>query len=184
MKNNVFTPYIICDEKMWKYIRNYLINWKYNIENVDLEIKYNYDPDYNFKFYLTIDDLVGKINECNAYYLTNKNMHLPNRKLINNVEEFLQICAKLHNYKYKRKDIIYKNQIKGEIENFPKEILQKMIIEQNLQGNKINIKIFQKNKTSTYINGGFDWNNTIDGEKFWHEVIYNENFKDILHQEN
>lgn len=69
------------------------------------------------------------------------------------------------NYKVKQTDLI------GDIENFPIEVVQKMVDEQVKQGNKANVKVFQHNRKTGFAFGGFTWNRTDDGEPFWEGVI-------------
>lgn len=64
----------------------------------------------------------------------------------------------------------------GDIENFPIEVVEKMIEEQVKQGNCPNVEVFQNGITTDAHNGGFHWENTEDGYDFWEDVIDNDNF--------
>ena len=64
----------------------------------------------------------------------------------------------------------------GEIENFPIEVVQRMVDEQVRHGNEADVKAFQRWSSAPVSYGGFVWDNTIDGIDFWEEVISNENF--------
>lgn len=66
---------------------------------------------------------------------------------------------------------ITKADLVGSIEYFPIEVVQKMLDEQFLQGNKVSLKVFQKSASSDRSDGGFDWDNTRDGNMFWRDVI-------------
>lgn len=60
---------------------------------------------------------------------------------------------------------------KGEIKNFPKDIVDVMIKRQVEQGGKADVSVFEKDKEA-----GFIWMDTIEGASFWNEVIINKNF--------
>lgn len=65
---------------------------------------------------------------------------------------------------------------KGEIANFPAEIVEKMLSYQEKQGNERNVEIFEEYASRNRVNGGFDWNYTNEGIAFWCNVIDNEKF--------
>lgn len=65
---------------------------------------------------------------------------------------------------------------KGQISKFPLQVLDKMLDYQIKQGNKGDIKVFEKNKGSLKHSSGFDWDSTDEGFEFWERVITNENF--------
>lgn len=56
-----------------------------------------------------------------------------------------------------QKYIVKKGDLKGDIENFPIEVVQRMVECQVEQGNKADVKVFQYSKSSCQSNGGFDW---------------------------
>lgn len=62
--------------------------------------------------------------------------------------------------------------LKGDIKDFPIEVVQAMVDEQVKQGNKADVGIFQD-----CIRGGFRWLETKEGHDFWKEVIVYENFE-------
>lgn len=64
----------------------------------------------------------------------------------------------------------------GKIEDFPIEVVQKMVDEQVRHGNEADVNVFQRWRSAPVSYGGFVWDNTIDGIDFWEEVISNENF--------
>lgn len=66
---------------------------------------------------------------------------------------------------------ITKKDLKGQLIGFPVEVVMKMIEYQVEQGNSPNVRIFQKDKFQNNQNGGFSWNNTVDGYDFWYQVI-------------
>lgn len=45
----------------------------------------------------------------------------------------------------------------GEIEGFPIEVVEKMMEEQERQGNGVNVAVFQINSSASAMAGGFDW---------------------------
>lgn len=71
---------------------------------------------------------------------------------------------------------ITKADLIGSIENFPIEIVKKMMEEQVRQGNKANVKVFQKYRIADSRQGGFCWDRTDEGNAFWHDVIMCEDF--------
>ena len=60
----------------------------------------------------------------------------------------------------------------GELEGFPKEIVQKMVERQVEQGNEPDYKIFEEEKSAFKKIKGFDWMESKEGYDFWKEVIY------------
>lgn len=58
---------------------------------------------------------------------------------------------------------ITKSDLKGDIKDFPIEIVEKMIEEQVKQGNKANVEIFQANADAGVKASGFDWRSTEIG---------------------
>jgi len=76
-------------------------------------------------------------------------------------------------------EITYKvkqNDLKGEIKDFPIEVVQKMVEEQVHQGNKADVGVFQIDPSFCAESGGFDWTRTKEGDEFWNSVIGNVNF--------
>lgn len=71
---------------------------------------------------------------------------------------------------------ITKDDLIGEIKNFPIEIVEKMIEEQTKQGNEPNVFIFQRCNSENRKRGGFDWDLTKNGLTFWEDVIFFKNF--------
>lgn len=70
----------------------------------------------------------------------------------------------------------------GRLECFPIEVVQKMVNEQVRQGNKADVEVFQKRVYATRVCGGFDWDRSLIGLKFWMNVLLNEKF-DTFFQE-
>lgn len=59
----------------------------------------------------------------------------------------------------------------GNIANFPLHVVQAMVYEQVLQGNKADPYIFANCANSSKSEGGFDWYETDKGDNFWAMVI-------------
>lgn len=72
--------------------------------------------------------------------------------------------------KITQKDLI------GDLENFPIEVVEKMLQRQYEQVNKIDISVFQEYKRSDVQRNGFHWADTIEGHGFWYSVINEEKF--------
>ena len=70
--------------------------------------------------------------------------------------------------KVTQKDLI------GDLENFPIEVVEKMLIEQYKHLGKTDIAVFQYNRTDA--KKGFCWDGTIDGHDFWNDVIRGKKF--------
>ena len=70
--------------------------------------------------------------------------------------------------KVTKKDLI------GDLENFPIEIVKKMLQEQYKQVGKMDISIFQDSRSTDKPRGGFNWSDTIEGYAFWNTIL---NFK-------
>ena len=64
----------------------------------------------------------------------------------------------------------------GEINNFPIEVVEKMVEEQINQGNEPNVDLFTIDKCATRYEGGFNWESTKDGFRFWEKIIKAEVF--------
>ena len=69
---------------------------------------------------------------------------------------------------------VKKSDLKGQIKDFPIEVVQKMVEKQVHQGNKADVKVFQVNADSCW--DGFEWARTIEGDSFWRNVIYQADF--------
>lgn len=65
---------------------------------------------------------------------------------------------------------------KGKLEEFPQEVVGKMLDKQEHQGNKRALSVFEKNPASNVNDGGFTWSATVEGIDFWHEVISKRRF--------
>lgn len=79
-------------------------------------------------------------------------------------------------YKVKPEDLI------GEIEGFPIEIVQRMVDYQVEQGNKADVTVFQKLATASKSDGGFDWLETKEYMD-WMDIMYDGKF-DIFFEHN
>lgn len=76
-------------------------------------------------------------------------------------------------YKVTKEDLI------GQIANFPVEVVQKMVERQVEQGNKADVTVFQQYKTYGKSGGGFTWDETEEHDDFWGKVI-NEEYFDLF----
>lgn len=74
-------------------------------------------------------------------------------------------------FKVEKSDIV-----NSKLENFPLEVVEKMIEEQIKQGNPPSLEVFFDSLIADKLQGGFNWCETEDGEDFWEEVIRNDNF--------
>jgi hypothetical protein len=76
----------------------------------------------------------------------------------------------MEKYKVKKSDL------KGDIKDFPIEIVQRMVDYQYEQTGKYNVSLFQDCKTSDKHAGCFTWGKTAEGHLFWSKVI---NYKEF-----
>jgi hypothetical protein len=72
---------------------------------------------------------------------------------------------------------ITKADLIGRIENFPIEVVEKMVEEQVRQGNRADVSVFQRCAIAGADVGGFDWCATKESRFFWVEVITEKNFE-------
>jgi len=67
---------------------------------------------------------------------------------------------------------------KGQIKDFPKEVVDKMLEYQVAQGNPKDVSVFEINKIACI--NGFNWKETEEGGSFWDNVIINHNFESFF----
>lgn len=63
------------------------------------------------------------------------------------------------------------------INDFPKQVVDKILYYQVEQGNPEDISIFNMNIEANAGEGGFSWEDTPEGYHFWWEIITNQNFE-------
>lgn len=76
----------------------------------------------------------------------------------------------MEKYKVKKSDL------KGDIKDFPIEIVQRMVDYQYEQTGKYNVSLFQNCKASDKHAGCFTWGDTAEGHQFWSKVIIYKEF--------
>lgn len=59
----------------------------------------------------------------------------------------------------------------GDLKGFPTEIVEKMLERQVEQGNPKDVSVFEKVRSSTKPENGFNWHDTIEGIEFWCAVL-------------
>lgn len=64
---------------------------------------------------------------------------------------------------------------KGQLTGVPTEIVEKMLYYQEKQGNKRDVSVFEEVIERGKTNGGFDWDETPEGEDFWTDVLADGN---------
>lgn len=76
---------------------------------------------------------------------------------------------------------VTKEDLIGQIANFPLKIVEAMVANQVRQGNPANVKVFQEKVDASFIEGGFSWNKSAEGQFFWSKVINGKQFpKEIV----
>lgn len=68
------------------------------------------------------------------------------------------------------------NDLTGQLEGYPIEVIELMLKEQVNQKNHLNLEIFKVDIEATQEDGGFDWGESEDGLEFWIQVIRYRNF--------
>lgn len=71
---------------------------------------------------------------------------------------------------------ITKEDLVGQIANFPLKIVEAMVANQVRQGNPANVKVFQDKVDASFVEGGFSWNKSAEGQFFWSKVINGKQF--------
>lgn len=71
---------------------------------------------------------------------------------------------------------VTKRHLVGKIEDFPMEVVERMVYEQAGQRQKMNPTVFAINNSAGPAEGGFSWAITEDGYVFWENVIRKKNF--------
>lgn len=69
---------------------------------------------------------------------------------------------------------------KGQIKDFPKEVVEKMLERQVEQGNEKDVSVFEKDRYIVKSSGGFSWSNTIEKFDFWNSVLFRKDFNLFL----
>lgn len=76
---------------------------------------------------------------------------------------------------------VTKEDLIGQIANFPLWIVKAMVSNQVKQGNPANVKVFQEKVDASFVEGGFSWNKSAEGQFFWSKVINGKQFpKEIV----
>ena len=76
---------------------------------------------------------------------------------------------------------VTKEDLIGQIANFPLWIVKAMVSNQVRQGNPANVKVFQEKVDASFVEGGFSWNKSAEGQFFWSKVINGKQFpKEIV----
>ena len=65
----------------------------------------------------------------------------------------------------------------GEIGHFPEEVVEWMLQQQELQGNKRNVGVFESNKRAARAQGGFAWAATTCDNHIYYQMFVENNFK-------
>ena len=73
-----------------------------------------------------------------------------------------------------------KNSYSGELEGLTRKGIKNMLVNQALQGNQMDLSVFQKNKTASKDNGGFDWIPTPQGLAFWQQTLLEDISSDFM----
>lgn len=77
----------------------------------------------------------------------------------------------LENNKTSNKYGITEDDMIGQLKDFPVGVVVRMMEEQEKQGNRPNVKVFQNYRDAGKTRAGFKWSKTEKGESFWDTVI-------------
>lgn len=69
-----------------------------------------------------------------------------------------------------------KPQFKGQLTGFPEEVVEQMLNEQEKQGNKRDVRVFEDYIISDKSDYGFNWTDTELGYDFWDGVLSQKDF--------
>lgn len=108
------------------------------------------------------------------YYIVNigdKLKHLPCSSLVKIHNESVIDSKETIVTKSEDKGLVYG----GLIAHLPIEIVERMLIEQELQGNPSNVSVFEEFSGTNRSNGGFNWYQDNDGE-MWSDIFLDYNF--------
>ena len=64
-----------------------------------------------------------------------------------------------------------------ELKTFPKQVIEAMLIEQEIQIGYRDISAFIERPSASKYGKGFNWCNTKNGRNFWSKVITNHDFE-------
>ena len=64
-----------------------------------------------------------------------------------------------------------------ELKTFPKQVIEAMLIEQEIQIGYRDISVFIERPSTSKYGKGFNWCNTKNGRSFWSKVITNHDFE-------
>jgi hypothetical protein len=65
---------------------------------------------------------------------------------------------------------------KGQLEGFPEHIVNRMLDNQEAQGNKRDVTVFENVKGVNKLNGGFNWSESREDNGYWRKVIEDRNY--------
>lgn len=79
-------------------------------------------------------------------------------------------------YLNKKNTEMMANEYKGELKDFPKEVVERMLFLQEEEGNKRDVTVFEARPWADKEDRGFSWPKTPEGYDFWKEVIHSKRF--------
>jgi dUTP pyrophosphatase len=67
---------------------------------------------------------------------------------------------------------VTKEDLNGAIKYYDLDVVMKMCERQVEQGNPFDPNVFAEKPAATFLEGGFDWEDTPDGFNYWHGIVY------------
>lgn len=89
----------------------------------------------------------------------------PDKKCETIVENDLEDKLAKQHYQVKPEDLV------GDISGFPIEVVQRMVDNQVKQGNKADVKVFQRSSESSQVSGGFNFFDCEEGDYFGNRLL-------------
>lgn len=65
---------------------------------------------------------------------------------------------------------------KGKLSNIPDFVVEEMLNQQQIQGNKRDVTVFENDMFIGRRGGGFTWRETVQGQEFWRRVLREDDF--------
>lgn len=66
---------------------------------------------------------------------------------------------------------------KGDIKDFPIEVIEWMCYNQVEQENELDVEVFEKYSNAGNIHGGFNWTGSLEGDYVWRQALTYNNFE-------
>jgi hypothetical protein len=115
------------------------------------------------------EEFIGDYYGKNGMQVVNENdkKYFPTDSTEITQADFIRLTEPEKKVEHEQPDFPYK----GDIKDFPKEVVEWMLDNQVKQGNKRDVSVFERHRARSKRNGGFDWDKTDEGDDFCIDVI-------------